>query len=91
MEAALAAQLFIRLPPNLAGYIFVIRASDAVLPIFDILGVGGHLGPKRGPPTTKTGTPGGRKPHYCIKKREDRVTSPYSKDVPYKFLCQSDE
>ena len=38
MEAALAAQLFIRLTLKLAGYIFVIRASDAILPIFDILG-----------------------------------------------------
>ncbi len=46
-------QLFIQLTPKLAGYIFVIRASDAVLRIFDILG--GHLGSKRGPPPQNQG------------------------------------
>ncbi len=56
METALAAQLFIRLTPKLAGYIFVIRVSDAVLPIPDILGGRGViLGRKGDPPPQNQG------------------------------------
>ncbi len=91
MEAALAAQLFIRLTPNLVWYIIVIRASDAVLPIFYILWGRGSSWVEKGPPSSKSETPGGRNPPCCIKNREDRVTSSYNKDVPYKFSCQSDE
>ncbi len=47
------AQLFIRLTPKLAGYIFVIRASDAVLPIFDILGGRGSSWGEKGTPLLK--------------------------------------
>ncbi len=43
------------------------RASDAVLPIFVILGVRGHLWRKRGPPSLKSEVPGRRKSPYCIK------------------------
>ncbi len=47
-EAAPATQLFIQLTPKFAGYIFVIRASDAALPMFDILGGRGSSWAKKG-------------------------------------------
>ncbi len=50
MEAAIAAQLVIRLTQELAWYIFVIGASGAALPIFDILGGRGSSWIKKGTP-----------------------------------------
>ncbi len=51
------------------------------------------LGPawvQRDPPQSFSRPPGSKnsKPH--IKNWEDRVTSPYNREVPFKFWCQSD-
>ncbi len=45
------ALLFIRFPLGFVCYIFIIRASDAFLSIFDILDGLIYLGGTRGPPS----------------------------------------
>ena len=57
MEAALAPQLFIPLTPELDWYIFVIRASDAFLPIIAILGSRGSSWAEKETPLLKIRDP----------------------------------
>ena len=50
----------------------------------------GLAGVQGDPPRSFLQPPGSQnsKPH--IKNREDHVTSPYNREVPHKFWCQSD-
>ncbi len=79
-EAALAPWLHIRLSRKSERLLFVIRASDVVLPIFDILSTfcatRGHWVLGGGSPCT----PQIYKTIQNIKNQEDHVTSPNNED-----------
>ncbi len=55
MEAALTGLLFIQLSPGFACYIFIIRASEVVLSIFEIVDGFIYLGGTSGPPPNTQG------------------------------------
>ena len=85
METAVAAPF-----SEFAWYFFIIRASDVVLMIFDILDYR-PAAVKGGPRHSLKEPRVDRKSLPYIKNWEDHITSPYNKEVPYKFWCQSDE
>ncbi len=85
-----SGSIFVRLTPGFAWYFFIIRASDAVFSIFwNIFMIRGQLRYKGAPCHSFSEPPGGRKSKLYFKNREDRITGPYNKEVPYKFwpLC----
>ncbi len=71
--------------PGFAWYYFIIRASDVVLSIFDILPGFIYLGGHKGTPSHNSVTPGNTKATQYIKNREDHVTSPYNKEYSCYF------
>ena len=88
MEEAIAPWLYIWLTPKLIWYLFVIRASDAVLSIFDIWFFCHQKVLK-----TSEGTRSYRSWPLISKifKKEDGITSPNNEEVPCKSWGQSDK